>query len=213
LDLVSIILPVYNRQDYVERAIDSVLNQIYKKWELIIIDDGSWDSTAELIATYKNYDKRIKTFYQNHQNLSAAKNNGISRSEGEFITLIDSDDEYKKEHLKLRVDFLNQKPGTDFLHGGVQVIGNQFVPDKNDKAKLTHLSTCAIGATFFGRRKIFLELGGFKKIPYSEDSEFLDRVVKQYKVEKVDFSTYIYHREVPDSITQNGEIKSSARVS
>lgn len=205
-------MPVYNRQNYIERAIDSVLNQIYKKWELIIIDDGSKDSTAELIGTYKNYDPRIKTFYQSHQNLSAAKNNGINHSEGEFITFLDSDDEYKREHLKLRIDYFKQNLEIDFLHGGVQVIGNQFVPDKNDRTKLTHLSSCAIGATFFGRREIFLGLGGFKQIAYSEDSEFLDRVVKSYKVKKIDFPTYIYHREVPDSITQNGKLKSSARV-
>ena len=210
--LVSIILPVYNRQDYIERAIDSVLNQIHEKWELIIIDDGSLDSTAELIDIYRNYDTRIKSFYQSHQNLSTAKNNGISHSKGNFITFLDSDDEYKREHLKLRVDFFDQNPETDFLHGGVQVIGNHFVPDKNDRTKLTHLSNCAIGATFFGKRKIFLELGGFKKISYSEDSEFFDRVVKYYKVKRVDFPTYIYHREVPDSVTQNGEMKSSARV-
>jgi len=213
LDLISIILPVYNRQDFIERAIDSVLNQICKKWELIIIDDGSKDSTAELIGKYKNYDPRIKSFYQNHQNLSAAKNNGIRHSKGNFITFLDSDDEYKKEHLKLRIDFLNQNPEIDFLHGGVQVIGNQFVPDRNDRTKLTHLSTCAIGATFFGRREIFLELGGFKQIAYSEDSEFLERVLKYYNIKKVDFPTYIYHREVSDSITQNGLLKSLASVS
>jgi glycosyltransferase involved in cell wall biosynthesis len=213
LDLISIILPVYNRQEYIERAIVSVLNQIYKKWELIIIDDGSNDSTAELIGTYKNYDPRIKTFYQNHQNLSTAKNNGISRSEGKFITFLDSDDEYKKEHLKFRIDFLNQNPKAEFLHGGVQVIGNQFVPDRNDRTKLTHLSSCAIGATFFGRREIFLELDGFKQIDYSEDSEFLERVIKYYNVRKVDFPTYIYHRELPDSITKNGNLKSSVRLS
>lgn len=213
MNLISIILPVYNRQEYIERAINSVINQSYKNWELIIIDDGSKDSTAELIATYKNFDPRIKSFYQNHQNLSAAKNNGISHSEGEFITFIDSDDEYKKEHLKLRIDFLNQNPEIDFLHGGVQVIGNQFVPDRNDRTKMTHLSSCAIGATFFGRREIFLELEGFKQIAYSEDSEFLERVIEYYNVKKVDFPTYIYHRELPDSITQNGILKSSVRIS
>ena len=205
-------MPVYNRQEYIERAIDSVVNQSYEKWELIIIDDGSRDSTAELILEYSNHDPRIRAFYQIHQNLSAAKNNGISHSKGNFITFLDSDDEYKKEHLILRVNFINQNPEIDFLHGGVQVIGNEFVPDKNDRTKLTHLSSCAIGATFFGKREIFLKLKGFKQIAYSEDSEFLDRVVQHYKVKKVDFPTYIYHRDVLDSITQNDKIKSLARV-
>jgi len=201
--MVSIILPVYNRQDYIERAIDSVLNQTYRLWELIIVDDGSKDSTAKLVETYKNNTPSIKTFYQNHQNLSSAKNNGIKYSAGNFITFLDSDDEYKNEHLKLRIDFMNQNPEIDLLHGGVQIIGDEFVPDKNDRTKLIHLSACTIGATFFGRKEIFIDLCGFKHVPYSEDSEFLDRAVKYYRVKKVNFPTYIYHREVPDSITQN----------
>jgi glycosyltransferase involved in cell wall biosynthesis len=202
LNFISIILPVYNRQNYIERAIDSVLNQSYKEWELIIVDDGSNDSSASLIETYKTQSTRIKTFYQDHQSSSAARNNGIKNSKGDIITFIDSDDEYKENHLELRLDYLNENPEIDFLHGGVEIIGDEFVPDKYDRKKLIHLSDCVIGATFFGKKKVFSELGGFKQIPYSEDSEFLERVVKQYKVKKIDFSTYIYHREVPDSITQ-----------
>ena len=202
MNFISIILPVYNRQNYIERAIDSVFNQNYKEWELIIVDDGSNDSSANLIETYKTQSPRIKTFYQDHQSSSAARNNGIKNSKGDIITFIDSDDEYKENHLKLRLDYLNENPEIDFLHGGVEIIGDEFVPDKYDRKKLIHLSDCVIGATFFGEKKVFSELGGFKQIPYSEDSEFLERVVKQYKVKKIDFPTYIYHREVPDSITQ-----------
>jgi len=195
-------LPVYNRQNYIERAVDSVLNQSYKEWELIIVDDGSDDATATLIESYKTKSSSIKTFYQNHQSLPAAKNNGIKNSKGSIITFIDSDDEYKENHLNLRINYLNENPELDFLHGGVQIIGNEFVPDKYDRKKLIHLFDCVIGATFFGKKKVFSALGGFKLIPYSEDSEFLERVVKQYKVKKVDFPTYVYHREVSNSITQ-----------
>ena len=202
MNFISIILPVYNRQNYIERAIDSVFNQSYKEWELIIVDDGSNDSSASLIETYKTQSPSIKSFYQNHQSSSAARNNGIKNSKGDIITFIDSDDEYKENHLELRLDYLNENPEIDFLHGGVEIIGDEFVPDKYDRKKLIHLSDCVIGATFFGEKKVFSELGGFKQIPYSEDSEFLERVVKQYKVKKIDFPTYIYNREVPDSITQ-----------
>jgi len=202
MSLVSIILPVYNRQAYIQRAIDSVINQSYKEWELITIDDGSEDASASVLQSYTAQSPRIRTIYQTHQSLSAARNNGIKNSKGDFITFLDSDDEYKEDHLKLRIKFLNQNPDIDFLHGGVQIIGDEFVPDKYDRTKLIHLSACTIGATFFGRKKVFTELGGFKQIPYSEDSEFLERVINHYKVSKVNFPTYVYHREVPDSITQ-----------
>lgn len=201
--LVSIIMPVYNRQAYIQRAINSVINQNYNEWELITVDDGSRDYSPHLLEIYKAHSPKIKVVHQDHKYLPAARNNGVKNSTGSFITFLDSDDEFTKDHLELRINYLNQNPTIDFLHGGVKIIGNEFVPDKENPKQLIHLSKCIIGATFFGKRKVFFEIGGFKNIPYSEDSEFLERVLKNYKVKKVDFSTYIYHRETPNSITNS----------
>lgn len=200
---VSIITAVYNRQAYIQRAINSVLNQTYKQWELIIVDDGSNDKIQELLKPYKDKPHHIKIIYQKHQGLSAARNNGIKNSTGDLLTFLDSDDELLKNHLELRINYINNNPDIDLIHGGVKIIGNEFVPDKNNPKELIHLSKCTIGATFFGKRSVFINLGGFRDIPYSEDSEFFERVVKKYKVAKVDFQTYIYHREIPDSITNS----------
>lgn len=196
-------MPVYNRQAYIQRAIDSVLDQSYMEWELVTVDDGSQDYSKYLLEIYKTYSSQIKVFYQDHKRLPTARNNGIKHSKGSLITFLDSDDEFTKDHLELRIKYLNQNSDIDFLHGGVKIIGDEFVPDKDDQKKLIHLPDCAIGATFFGKRKVFVELGGFKDIQYSEDSELFDRVIKNYKVKKVDFPTYIYHRETPNSITNS----------
>lgn len=201
LPLVSIIMAVYNREAYIQRAVDSVINQSYINWELIAVDDGSEDNSAQLLENYKNSNSKINVVYQQHQFLPTARNNGIKNSKGEYITFLDSDDEYHIDHILKRINYLTLHPQVDFLHGGVKIIGNEFVPDKNDTTKLIHLSQCTIGATFFGRRNVFIELKGFKDMHYSEDSEFLERVMKNYKVEKVNFPTYIYHRDTPDSIT------------
>ncbi len=201
LQLVSIIMPVYNRQAYIQRAIESVLYQSYDNWELITVDDGSEDYSPYLLEIYKAYSPKIKVVHQNHKRLPAARNNGIKNSTGSLITFLDSDDEFTKEHLEIRINYLNKNPEIDLLHGGVKIIGNEFVPDKENPKQLIHLSQCIIGATFFGKRNVFIETGGFNDIPYSEDSEFLERVIKQYKVEKVNYPTYIYHRDTPDSIT------------
>ncbi|HEX9251880.1 MAG TPA: glycosyltransferase family A protein [Ignavibacteriaceae bacterium] len=203
IPLVSIIMPVYNRQAYIKRAIDSVLNQSYVNWELITIDDGSQDYSPYLLEIYRAYSHKIKVVYQNHQHLPAARNNGIKNSVGEFITFLDSDDEIAKDHIEQRINYFAQNSEIDLVHGGVKIIGDPFVPDKDDHTKLIHLSDCTIGATFFGKRSVFLDSGGFKDIPYSEDSEFLERIVKKYRVSKVDFPTYVYHRETPDSITNS----------
>ena len=196
-------MPVYNRQEYIKRAINSVLEQTYDNWELIIVDDGSNDGSSSLLEFYRTYSSKIKVIYQSHKNLPAARNNGIKNSSGYYITFLDSDDEFIKNHIELRINYLIENPYIDFLHGGVQIIGNEFVPDKNDRSKQIHLSQCAIGATFCGKRIVFENLGGFKDIEYSEDSEFLERVIKNYQVKKVDFRTYVYHRETPDSITNS----------
>jgi glycosyltransferase involved in cell wall biosynthesis len=203
LPLVSIIMPVYNRQAYIKRAIDSVLNQSYKEWELITVDDGSQDYSAYLLEIYKANTPKIKVVYQDHKRLPAARNNGIKNSTGNFITFLDSDDEFTADHLELRINYLIENPTIDFIHGGVKIIGNEFVPDKDDPNKLIHLSECTIGATFFGKRNVFFDLDGFKDIKYSEDSEFLERVIKNCNVKKVEFPTYIYYREIPDSITNS----------
>ncbi len=194
-------MPVYNRQAYIQRAIESVLYQSYDNWELITVDDGSEDYSPYLLEIYKAYSPKIKVVHQNHKRLPAARNNGIKNSTGSLITFLDSDDEFTKEHLEIRINYLNKNPEIDLLHGGVKIIGNEFVPDKENPKQLIHLSQCIIGATFFGKRNVFIETGGFNDIPYSEDSEFLERVIKQYKVEKVNYPTYIYHRDTPDSIT------------
>lgn len=196
-------MPVYNRQSYLQRAIDSVFTQNYDNWELVTVDDGSEDYSPYLLEIYKAYSPKIKVIHQNHKRLPEARNNGIKNSNGNLITFLDSDDEFTKDHLELRVNYLNQNPGIDLLHGGVKIIGNEFVPDKENPQKLIPLSQCIIGATFFGKRMVFMETGGFRDIPYSEDSEFLERVQKLFKVEKVNYPTYIYYRDTPDSITNS----------
>jgi glycosyltransferase involved in cell wall biosynthesis len=135
--------------------------------------------------------------------LPLSRNKGIMASKGKFITFLDSDDEYARDHLLKRVEYLKSHPEVDMIRGGVNIIGNEYVRDKDNPIRFIHLSECSLGATFFGRRSVFLMLNGFKNLEYSEDSDFLDRAEKCFLVEKVDFNTYRYYREAPDSITNN----------
>jgi hypothetical protein len=74
------------------------------------------------------------------------------------------------------------------------------VKDKNDLTREIHIDECVVGGTFLGKRKVFVELGGFQDLSYSDDSDFYERAVKKFNVAKVDFPTYIYYRDTPDSI-------------
>lgn len=99
----SIILPTYNREDFILTAINSVVAQTYNDWELIIIDDGSTDSTKDFIAPYTK-DLRIRYYFQKNQERSAARNNGIDLAKGKFICFLDSDDYYLSNHLSILND-------------------------------------------------------------------------------------------------------------
>ena len=198
---VSVILTVYNRAGYLRRCIDSLLAQSFTNWELISIDDGSVDNSHEILKGYESNHKNIKVARHENIKLPLSRNRGISLSSGKFITFLDSDDEYEKDHLLLRVKYMLEHPEIDLIHGGVDIIGHEYVRDKNEPEKFIHLSMCTVGATFFGKKKVFTGLNGFKNIKYSEDSEFLERAEKKFNVKKINFNTYIYHREAPDSIT------------
>ena len=201
--IVSIILPVFNRSGYLNRCINSVLTQSFKNWELIAIDDGSTDDSLNILREFASKYKNIKVLTQQNMKLPLTRNRGIKESAGKYITFLDSDDMYTENHLEVRLNFMKKNKETDLIHGGIKIIGNEYVRDKNNPAEFINLSDCAIGATFFGRRKVFTTLNGFKNIPYSEDSEFLERAEKIFKIRKVDFRTYIYYRKVKDSITNS----------
>jgi glycosyltransferase involved in cell wall biosynthesis len=93
----SIIMPTYNRAQLITKSIESVLEQSFPDWELIIVDDGSTDETKKLIESYT--DIRIKYIYQQNAERSAARNNGIKHAKGKYICFLDSDDYYQKERL------------------------------------------------------------------------------------------------------------------
>ena len=95
----SIILPTYNRANFICTAIESVINQIYNNWELIIVDDGSTDNTKEVVSSYNDY--RIRYIYQENQERSVARNNGINNARGEYICFLDSDDYFLDNHLTI----------------------------------------------------------------------------------------------------------------
>ena len=104
----SIIIPVYNVQDYLKKCLDSVINQSYKNFEIIIINDGSEDDSESVIKSYK--DKRIKYFYQKNSGLSATRNNGVLKASGEYLLFVDSDD-YIEEKL---LEVLNKELDKDY---------------------------------------------------------------------------------------------------
>ena len=98
--MISIIIPAYNAADYLAQTIESVLNQTYSDFELILIDDGSTDRTREIIKDYQCKDARIKYFYKENGGVSSARNLGLQKATGDFVSFLDSDDLWDRRFLE-----------------------------------------------------------------------------------------------------------------
>jgi len=194
-------MAVYNTNfSYIKRAIDSVLNQDFQNFELIIIDDGSKENNRELLLAYveKNEDKLI---YIRHSNRGQSEsiNRGVLNCVGEYITILDSDDEYKPNHLSAcleaieNYDLICSKSSTI-----VDDINDFYVPDKNDLTKLVHLDNSILFGTLFGRKKVFSSIN-FRS-GFAADSDFYEKAKLNFRVKKADLRTYIYYRNIPTSI-------------
>ena len=98
--LISVIVPVYNVEEYLEECLDSIQCQTYKNIEVILVNDGSTDSSKDICEKYCEKDNRFKLFCQPNKGLSATRNRGMSESKGEFISFVDSDDILKEDMLE-----------------------------------------------------------------------------------------------------------------
>ncbi|HEM6232625.1 TPA: glycosyltransferase family 2 protein [Streptococcus suis] len=127
--LISIIVPVYNVENYLDECIRTVLAQTYSNWELLLINDGSTDSSGTICDDYAKGDERIRVIHKNNGGLSDARNAGIDNCTGEYITFLDSDD-------GIRGDFLEECVTTANQHDVDIVIGHFFIWDENNQTFL-----------------------------------------------------------------------------
>lgn len=200
----SVIISTYNRAVLLKRALDSLIAQTETDWEGIIIDDGSTDDTYDQVKPYLNSYPKIRYLKQSNQGTVGAKNAGIASARGKFITFLDSDDKYSVDHLQSRRLILEENPDVQFLHGGVTVKGNEYVPDRHDHSKKIHLSECVIGGTFFIKREVALAFEGFKPFLVGTDADLFERISRTTTtILKTNLPTYIYHRDSDQSITHD----------
>lgn len=112
---VSIIIPAYNAEDYIRKSLDSVVNQVYKNLEIIIVDDASTDNTKKIIKEYADKDDRIIPFYQSkNKGVSSARNTGLKAATGDYVVFVDSDDELTPDAIRRMIDMAD-KYNSDFI--------------------------------------------------------------------------------------------------
>jgi len=133
--LISIIIPTYNRAALIGESIQSVLNQTYRHWELIIIDDGSNDDTDQVVSNFR--DKRISYYTIAHCGIfGKVRNEGLRRANGEYIAFLDSDDLWCADKLETQVGLMNQYPEIFFVFSNVTIFGSQAFDSPPDYDEL-----------------------------------------------------------------------------
>jgi len=121
--VVSVVIPAYNAEHWLAETIQSVLDQTYQEFEVIIVDDGSTDTTRRVVENFK--DERILYLYQENQGLSSARNSGIRAACGRYIALLDADDLFKPDKLAQQVARLEREPDLGVVTCGFDLIDDQ----------------------------------------------------------------------------------------
>jgi glycosyltransferase involved in cell wall biosynthesis len=200
---VSIILCTYNRGKYLNQCIDSVINQTFLNWELLVVDDGSDDNTFEIVNPYLEKSHNIRYLKHKNRKLAFSKNVGIQASFSPYITFLDSDDTYAPNHIESRLTYLQSHPEIDLLQGGFFSEEEILVADYYQPRKTINLKECVLGPTFFGKRQVFFQLKGFDNIAYGEDTDLWRRAEKIFRTHNLTApETYNYTR-AETSITKS----------
>lgn len=199
---VSIVLPTYNGEKYIRQSIDSCLNQTSKNIELIIIDNGSTDSTPQIVAGY--HDERIKYVrLEKNMGLPFALNTGFKSSTGGYLTWTSDDNYYNEKAVAEMVDFLQSNEKIYFVYanyGTVNENGDVISMVNVEPPKKLREHNC-VGSCFLYRRKVYDMVGYYNvNLPLVEDYEYWVRIFKKFKMQKLNKFLY-WHRIHPDSLT------------
>ncbi|KPK00594.1 MAG: hypothetical protein AMJ60_00585 [Desulfobacterales bacterium SG8_35] len=190
---VSVIIPTYNREHYLQKAIDSVLNQTYPYFELIVVDDGSEDNTAELA---ENYGSEIVYIRQQNKGPAAARNRGVLAARYNLLAFLDSDDRFAENKLEVQIEAMRGKPAYRISHTqelwyrNGRILNQKIKHQKNSGNIFNQsLELCAVGmSTVLMHRDIFERYGLFdEEYPCCEDYEFWLRVGAEQNFLLVDF--------------------------
>lgn len=188
----SVIIPTFNRYSFLRIALDSVLEQTYRDFEVIIIDDGSTDNTSELVSSYN--DQRIRYFHQENHGVSSARNKGLSIATGDFIAFLDSDDHWKKEKLQKAEKYIRSFPDTGIFHTEeIWYRHGKLLKQLKKHQKpsgcvyTSALPICCISiSTAIIRKDIFDSIGTFDEtLEACEDYDFWLRATHKYEVKLI----------------------------
>lgn len=221
--LISVIIPVYNKQKYLGRCLDSLVSQTYENLEIIIVDDGSTDKSADLIQEYAERYKNIYYYYQVNQGAAAARNLGIEKARGSYICFVDSDDIIFNEYVSYLYKLLEVSGADCSVCSAYKLCeGETYVEKKEEDNWFLYKRQEALGNFFYRKgitpypclkliRSDLIDKDDFPKgIKYGEDAAFVYHILKKCKA--VVYSPrilYLYFQN-PGSVTHQADWKGYA---
>ncbi len=218
--LVSVVLPVYNGEDYVRESIDSILGQTWRDFELIIVNDGSTDSTSAILEEYRAKDDRIRVLDQENQKLPKALSNGFHLARGEYLTWTSADNHFKPQFLEKMVGCLQRHASWDMCWANVDIIGENGEPLRHSKeyrdyqrpmgSEHVHLPEDPsslniwpnnyVGAAFLYRARARFLLGDYSPWRFGlEDYDYWMRMNVFLKLRHADFKEPVYDYRFHDT--------------
>ncbi|MGH6911096.1 MAG: glycosyltransferase family 2 protein [Phenylobacterium sp.] len=201
---ISCLLPVYNGEAFLTEAIGSILSQTYRDFELILVDDGSRDGTADILRAFAKDDDRVRVVRRDNGGIVAALNTGLAVSVGEYVARMDADDISLPERFQFQLDYLDAHPGCALVGGVACSLG----PDGSFAGRTTggrHRRTdltcfpprvaVAMHPLIMVRRAALLDVGGYRSnFPHAEDYDLFLRLSKLGTIDNPDRDLLIYRR-------------------
>jgi len=213
---ISVVIPLFNKERYIKRTINSVLNQTMQDFEIIVVDDGSTDRSVEIVKQIQ--DERIRLIHKSNGGVSSARNYGIINSNTDLIAFLDSDDIWKPHYLET-IDYLVQKYPNCGIYGTSYLIKSRtgilkkpifYLPDWFKEGIIPNYFESAIewspvnASSLAIPKKIFEEIGMFnEKICLGEDLDMWGRIAIKYPVAFSRKEEVIYNRDHINSLSNN----------
>lgn len=223
--VLSIIIPLYNHEKYIKKAIESVIRQTYPFWELIIIDDGSFDHSAEIAGRFQ--DKRIRLVMQKNAGAHQAINRGLEMAKGEYLAILNSDDLYEKKRFEIMLQYMQEHTEVGFSCSYLYVINEKgrklgvkkgwsnmepwllenpqmsFQDPYDFKKNLFVSNFISTTSNFLFRRSLYEKIGGMRNLRFAHDWDFALRAAEVTQCKIIEQPLMRYRVHEANTITSN----------
>ncbi len=225
-NVFTIVIPLYNKENHIKRCIQSILDQTYQNFEIIVINDGSTDNSLERLKTIR--DNRIEIYSQKNKGVSSARNYGIKKSKNSLIAFLDADDTYEKDFLLLMNELINEFPNAGMYGSSYNFVkGASIVPCNHyysfpkdwkgyldDYFKFALKSPIITSSSVIVRKECFDKVGLFNEtFKRGEDLDMWRRIALNYDVCYINVLLANYHKDSENMATKTSFNLTKYRVS